>query len=76
MTTTTISNSNMDQRTFIACDPQTGRHLRAATQGEVEAYMTANPDRVWEASHYRVGDVLVQAYYGPGSNMLGMPLGD
>lgn len=54
-------------RTFVAIDPVTALHLRAATDAEVVAFTAANPRTAFERPT-RVGDVLIDSYMGPGGS--------
>ena len=54
-------------RTFVAIDPATALHLRAATDAEIAAFTTANPRTAFERPT-RVGDVLIDSYMGPGGS--------
>lgn len=54
-------------RTFVAIDPATALHLRAATDAEVAAFIAANPRTAFERPTM-VGDVLIDSYMGPGGS--------
>jgi len=54
-------------RSFVAIDPATALHLRAATDAEVAAFTAANP-RTASERPTRVGDVLIDSYTGPGGS--------
>lgn len=54
-------------RTFVAIDPVTSLHLRAATDAEIAAFTAANPRTAFERPT-RVGAVLVDSYMGPGGS--------
>lgn len=52
--------------TFIAIDPKTGLHLRAATDMERDAYLAQPARGPAFRKAFRVGDILVDEYSGPG----------
>lgn len=54
-------------RTFVAIDPATALHLRAATDAEIAAFAAANPRTAFERPT-RVGAVLIDSYMGPGGS--------
>ena len=66
---------NTSSPAYVAIDPCTGLHLRAATAAEMASYL-AQPVRgdVAKVHHaafrqpVRVGAVLIDADFGPGSN--------
>lgn len=51
--------------TFVAIDPATGCHLRDATSAERDAYLAQDLPPAFRAP-VRVGDVLVDEYFGFG----------
>lgn len=54
-------------RTFIAIDPNTRLHLRAATDVEIAAFTVANPRTAFERPTL-VDGVLIDSYMGPGGS--------
>ncbi len=54
-------------RTFVAIDPATALHLRAATSAEIAAFEAANPRTAFERP-IMVGNVLIDSYTGPGGS--------
>lgn len=50
---------------YVAINPANGLHIREATQEEINTFRAVNPDPVWEKIT-RVGEVLINTYYGPG----------
>lgn len=46
---------------YVAIDPKTGLHLREATKDEIKSFCELGAE-----SCTRIGDVLVDTYYGPG----------
>ena len=51
---------------MVAVCPRTGRHLREATVGEVEAYDSRNAGKGPFARPVKLGEVLVDEDTGPG----------
>ena len=61
-------------KSYIACDPRTGRHLRAATPEEITSYWALNghADRRSPFDrNVRVGDVVILRWEGPGISYAG-----
>lgn len=50
---------------FVAIDPADGRHIREATEKEIEEYKTHNRRKHFEKP-VRVGEVLIDFDNGPG----------
>ena len=55
----------MNPPAFVAADPRTGCHLRPATEAEIVAYHVCNRPAPFDRA-VLIGDVLIEADYGPG----------
>ena len=68
-----MSNAS-DSVKFVAKNPVSGMILREATISEQDIYL-AQPRKAPFDEPVRCGSVIIDTWTGPGSNMLGLPLG-